>query len=214
VYIINPYHCDFIKIGKWKSSLKLLQGRYQTYYGKHIDVFVYEVQNYDEMEILLKDKLSDYTLDPRCELLKKSYLKHYQSVFKHHCKTDYVCCKQTPNTNSLRIQKVPYKIIVHQNILKLFDISSLDDLLDKEIDRYYLSGISEHMDNIFKITCKGQLVRNRSQSTNQQPGIRRCCEELNSIIKVFHFTFKKGKRKKKIIDGEQIDITSFHFFKN
>jgi RNA binding exosome subunit len=194
--------------------LTKLQGRYHTYYGKFIDIFSYEVQNCDEMEVLLKDKLSEYTIDPRCELLKKSYLKHYQSVFRYHCKTDYVSTKQKPNTNSLRIRKVPYKIIVHQNILKIFDINSLDDLLNKTFDKDYLFSLSGDIENLFKIALEGRLVRNQRRTTDKPYNMRDCSDVLKCIISLFNFTLKREKKRSKRIDGKCTDITPYHFYKN
>tara|TARA_R110000803_G_scaffold92570_1_gene160068 strand:- start:1420 stop:2073 length:654 start_codon:yes stop_codon:yes gene_type:complete len=211
VYIINPFHCDFIKIGKWKTSLSKLQSRYQTYYGKNIEVFAYKVENYNELEIKLKNILSDYTLDPRCELLKKSYLEYYKDTFKKCCKTDYISCVKKENSLSLRIKKVPYKIIVHQKLLKLFDINYLDSLLDKVYSRQDLEHFIQYIDDIQNIAWEGRLIR--EQRYKGTFTLRNCTESLRKILHLFNLTIIRDKYKKQRINGRQVDITNYYFSK-
>lgn len=209
VYIVNPFNCNFIKIGKWKTTLSKLQGRYHTYYGKNIEIYAYEVQNYDELEVLLKDKLLDYTLDPRCELLKKCYLKHYQSVFKHYCKTNYISCEKKPSTIHVRIRNFSHKIITHQNLLKLFNVDNLDSLIGKKIERHELFSLSEDIQNLFIIARDGRLVRNQRCSGTFT--LKNCSETLSTIMKIFDLSFKRGRRKATKIKGKNVDLTPYFF---
>lgn len=71
--------CNFIKIGKWKGALCDLSTRYHTYYGKRIQVLAYPVKgDYSAIEGEIKSKLDTYTIDPRCELVKKTLLRALQ----------------------------------------------------------------------------------------------------------------------------------------
>ena len=101
VYLIVPSLCPFIKLGKWKTSMSALKGRYITYYGKYLKIFAYPVgegDEYSRIEKILKHKLSEYLIDPKCELLKSQYLEHYKSVFKSTCGVDHVKCVTAKNT--------------------------------------------------------------------------------------------------------------------
>jgi len=211
VYIIDPFHCNFIKIGKWKTSIIKLQARYQTYYGKNIKVFAYEVENYDELEVIIMEKLSDYKLDPRCELLKKNYLEYYKTVFKCCCKTDYKTCEKKLNTLYLRIKKIPYKIILHQELLKMFNIVCLPSLEGKVIERLELSSFSENIQRMNSIALEGKLFR--QQKVLHLWSIRNSLETLRKVLKFFKLTIIQNKRKKvrTKIDGisKNIDISNF-----
>jgi len=206
VYIIDPFYCDFIKIGKWKTSIIKLQFRYQTYYGKNIKIFAYEVENYDELEIILLNKLSDYKIDPRCELLKKNYLEYYKTVFKSLCKTDYKTCKKKLNTLSLRIKKISYKIILHQELLKMFNIVCLETLEDKVFEKLELSSFSENIQRMDSIALEGGLIR--QQRGSHIWSLKNLSETLRKILKLFKLTIIR-KQKKMRTNGKRLDISKF-----
>ena len=92
VYLINPDLCNAIKIGKWSGSGDGLRDRYITYYGKQMDIYLYEcsIDNYHIYEKEAKKLCSNYTIDKRCELLYKNNLEYYMKVCYNVCKTDYV----------------------------------------------------------------------------------------------------------------------------
>jgi len=212
VYIIDPFYCNFIKIGKWNSSIDKLQSRYQTYYGKNIKIFAYDVKNCDKLEGIILSELSAYKIDPRCELLKKKYLEYYKTVFKKCCKTDYITCEKKPNNLHVRIKKISYKIILHQELLKMFNITSLESLEDKIIERTELCSYSENIKRIYEIAFEGGLIRQKRNS-DISSSLRNASETLRTVLKVFKLTITRKIRQKRV-GGKIVDISKFIIRKN
>ena len=213
VYIINPFHCNFVKIGKWSQSLPKLQTRYQTYYGKTIDVYAYMVKNNTETENILKDILKDYTLDPRCELLKKLYLSYYQEIFKKICNTDFIKIKRKLNTKIICINKILYKKIIHQKLLKIFDIDDLQNMSGKKLTKEELQS---HFDDIIfleNIGVKGNIIRSyRGGKDKDVWTIATYSKTLWRIMSLFNMSFKKEKRRqRRRIDKKRIDVSDYYF---
>ena len=142
VYLINPEICNAIKIGKWSGSGNRLRDRYITYYGKQMDIYLYEcsIDNYHIYEKKVKKLCSNYTLDKRCELLYKNNLEHYMEVCSDVCKTDYVMLERKKTSER--------ELTLQEHITKEADISSIlevdfKDFVKNDVEYSDISVISQ-----------------------------------------------------------------------
>lgn len=215
VYLIVPSLCPFIKLGKWKTSISALKGRYITYYGKYLKIFAYPVgegDEYSRIEKILKHKLYEYLIDPKCELLKSQYLEHYKSVFKSTCGVDHVKCVTAKNTKYKCVTQYVNRHIIHQRLLKTFNINKLSELEDTIISNEKLMSILPELESIIELSKQRKIYR-QDRSTNKEENLRifRCIVSLSSVLKVFGLNFYKHKRQRIRIGGRQVDNSSYCF---
>lgn len=76
VYCITSELLNGVKIGRWKNSIKKLRDRYNTYYGRFIDIFYVRTLNSTRLEELCHTYFEKYRITN--ELFETSYLPQYK----------------------------------------------------------------------------------------------------------------------------------------
>lgn len=89
IYIIAPHHADFVKIGKWTSSIKKLKTRYITCYG-NMDIYAFQCCNDTESQVLEQEahqflRNHEHAYHLGYEIYKKNYLNEILSIISRKC---------------------------------------------------------------------------------------------------------------------------------
>lgn len=198
IYIINPLLCNFIKIGKWSGSPAKLQNRYQTYYGKQTEIYIYHCGDYDTCEKDILKQCSNYAIDKRGELFTKHYISFYHKVCFNVCKSKGVLIPSRKVINNKCLTQFVATHLIKVRVSNM--ISDKTVYTKKDIEN-----LSDEISKIHEYMTDHKITRSRIIKVN---GNCLYLLKFNALLKFCDKNIKSDQKKKRL-NGKVVDVSKF-----
>jgi hypothetical protein len=132
VYIISSDILNFVKIGKWCSSIEGLYSRYITYYGKNIEVDYFLTKNAFILEKQIHKIFKHYNITN--ELFEKKYYNEYIIFIKQNIDKIDIINEIDNSITSENIQTdiEEYSMEMENNLIEELIINNDDNSIEME----------------------------------------------------------------------------------
>ena len=212
VYLVYSQFSDFVKIGRWKGSIKSLQSRYATYYPSP-EYIIYQCHDRVLMEHDIFQELKEYKL---CnELFDTKCIPFYIQFCSQKCydnnEHEDLIHRIKRNKTATKVQKIPKQIVP----------TKIDKQESKKLYSFFENIIYNVVDDSIKIATlhkkqdKDIILEFVDEYCNLEPGNKKyrvSAKELWETFQKWNFTNEQNFITRKIFN-KKIDEITKHSYK-